>query len=197
MEMKLYAVKKSAGYLRQIFKVLVIAAAVLSFWILAGWIFGLFCSQDQMRAEAVSSGGWSISCSPFAVLIRQGHFSPGSGPAAVKAAYLIESGINLIGGTCQWAVLLLAFLLFDTALESPFTAKSGRYLRWMGALLCLGKILTEVGKTVLFSVFAGGVWSFFPEGLPVSAVLSGIVLWAAAAIFDYGCLLQQEHDETL
>ena len=197
MEMKLRTMQKSTGRLCGIFKVLTIAAAILLLWTLAGWIYGLFCPQPQMQAEPVASGGWSISAGPFSVLIRQGYFAPASGLTAVKAAYLIESGMSLLGGVFQWTVLLLAFLLFDAVQENPFTEKSGRCLRWIGALLCLGGVLPQLGKTVLFGTFAGGIWSFFPGGLPVGAVLSGMVFWAAAGIFDYGTLLQKEHDETL
>lgn len=196
MEIKLRAMQKSAKRLGGIFKVLSIAAAIFLLWMLAGWIFGLFCPQPQMEAAAAASGGWSVSAGPFSVLIRQGYFAPSAEPA-VKAAYLIESSMNLLGGACQWTVLFLAFLLFDAARENPFTEKSGRYLRRMGVLLCLGGVLPSVGKTVLFGTFAGGIWSFFPDGLPVGAVLSGMVFWAAAGIFDYGALLQKEHDETL
>ncbi len=197
MERKLRAMQKSTEFLRQVFKVLTIAASILFLWMLAGWIFGLFYPQPQMQAEPAASGGWSISAGPFSVLIRQGYFAPGSELASVKGAYLTEGGMNLVGGACQWAVFLLAFLLFDAAQENPFTEKSGRYLRWMGALLCLSGILLQVGRTVLFGAFFGGIWSFFPAGLPVSALLSGMVFWAAAEIFDYGTLLQKEHDETL
>ncbi len=198
MEKKLRMMKKGAGTLCQVFKVLTIVAAVLLLWMLAAWIFGLFCPPGQIQAQTTASGGWAVSAGPFTVLIRQGYLSPGTDLAtAAKAAYLIEGGMGLVGGACQWAVLWLSFLLFDRAKENPFTEKSGRYLRRIGVLLCLGKMLYEVGKTILFGVFAGGIWSFFPDGLPVNAVLSWLVLWTVSEIFDYGCLLQQEHDETL
>ena len=110
MERKLRAMQKSTEFLRQVFKVLTIAASILFLWMLAGWIFGLFYPPPQMQAEPAASGGWSISAGPFSVLIRQGYFAPGSELASVKGAYLTEGGMNLVGGACQWAVFLLAYM---------------------------------------------------------------------------------------
>lgn len=151
------------------------------------WIFGLFCTSEQMQAFETSYGGWSISAGPFVMQIQGGYFAPNAQLETVaKTAYSVESGMDLIAGACQWLVYFLAYLLFEQAQENPFTPKSSRYLRRIGALLCLGSVLPEFGRTILFRMLAGGLWSFFPSGLPVSSILAWLVLFAVSRIFDYG-----------
>lgn len=151
-----------------------------------------------MQAFETSYGGWSISAGPFVMQIQGGYFAPNAQLETVaKTAYSVESGMDLIAGACQWLVYFLAYLLFEQAQENPFTPKSSRYPRRIGALLCLGSVLPEFGRTILFRMLAGGLWSFFPSGLPVSSILAWLVLFAVSRIFDYGCALQREFDETL
>ena len=198
MERSLHSLQKSSAFLRRIFLVLLVIATAFLLWMAAAWIFGLFCTSEQMQAFETSYGGWSISAGPFVMQIQGGYFAPNAQLETVaKTAYSVESGMDLIAGACQWLVYFLAYLLFEQAQENPFTPKSSRYLRRIGALLCLGSVLPEFGRTILFRMLAGGLWSFFPSGLPVSSILAWLVLFAVSRIFDYGCALQREFDETL
>ncbi len=198
MERSLHSLQKSSAFLRRIFFVLLVIATAFLLWMAAAWIFGLFCTSGQMQAFETSYGGWSISAGPFVMQIQGGYFAPNAQLETVaKTAYSVESGMDLIAGACQWLVYFLAYLLFEQAQENPFTPKSSRYLRRIGALLCLGSVLPEFGRTILFRMLADGLWSFFPSGLPVSSILAWLVLFAVSRIFDYGCALQREFDETL
>ena len=198
MEKSLHSLKKTSELIRKIFLGLLVISSLFLLWTASAWLYGMFCAAEKVQVFQTASGGWSLSAGSFTVLIRQGYFAPSTPMEAMaKTTYLIESGMNLFADLFQWTVFFIAHSLFDTVQENPFSIRNGSYLRRIGALLCLGAVLPEIGKTVLFSALSGGCWSFFPGGLPVFSVLAWLVLFAVSKIFDYGCVLQKEHDETL
>lgn len=93
--------------------------------------------------------------------------------ALAAAAVLFKCGIDVT------VLILTRRMLRDVArTESPFSLIHVRRLRTMTALILVGSFVN------LFSIQVGE-W------------MLALVCWVLSLMFDYGCVLQQESDETL
>lgn len=102
--------------------------------------------------------------------------------------------------SCETAIVMLFFILLCNIASAtknsgtPFLLKNARRLQLAGwILLALGLISPVMRRLILSSGFetvSASAWE------PVTLLTAGILL-VLAKMFEYGCMLQQEYDETL
>ena len=206
MNQKREKFQKSCRILRSVSVVLLVITILASLSAAVGMVSFLTADPDSIDLYTASSRGkMTVTNGTFTAMIELSALPPSASLADgtpywdfhPKAAGTVSFAASLVAGIVQSVLFLYCVLLFDRAADEPFSAKTGKYLRRIGLFTLLLAALPELLLTVLLALFAGGLWYFYPNGLPFTGILAGAVLYAAAHIFDYGCFLQQEYDETL
>lgn len=94
-----------------------------------------------------------------------------------------------------WGVRML-FVNTERA-QTPFTAQNVKALRWVGGAMIGCFVLPQALSAILLLCAGQSDVVFINAGMPLLGIFLGVTLFSVAQIFQYGCRLQQESDETL
>lgn len=197
MEEKIKKVQKHCTKIAKIFWVLFALACVAAILTTVFFVRGALLPGDAFFSYPIDEQWWLNQ--------KDLHITPQTGeiPEVIgesipfKEIYLIQMGTAILGLVLFAAVFWLAACLFDRAAEQPFSRKNTSAVFYIGLLFLVAQTVPDILGTILYGAFTGGVWRFFPGGLPIFELLVFGVMAAMSKIFDYGWLLQEEYDQTV
>lgn len=169
------------------------------------------CRYDRFcRLMYIISTVAFLFCAASAVVLLLSVFSvsdlkegsTGSAIAGAVYGFLVIGGIGLL-----WNFGRQIFRRLKTA-ETPFCYDIADKIKGAGTAAVILAVIWEVYRMIAEAIamnhgnsfsMAGkdNVFTVFSQSFIVSVLLLGFVLIMAAYVFNYGCKLQQESDETL
>ena len=194
--------RKTGGLFCRILGVLLLLEIVfLCVYLLLG-VYELFQPEERFCA-VLHSDGWHI-------LLDGGPSAAGRIPAAtvsateaavfgsLKGVWAVSWIRGLLEGACLAGFLQALYRICFLCREEgrPFLPEIPGYIRRAAVWTAVGGFGAPLLMGVLLPLFCRAV-SVTPGVLGLESLLFGGALWLLALIFDYGCRLQQESDETL
>lgn len=105
-------------------------------------------------------------------------------------------GAAAVLGAFLFAVFFLAYKMFRdiNVARTPFDPKHVRTIKSIGVLVAVMTVVSNIVDRVAAEF---NTTATVGMGVDSSVILIGVVIYCLAYIFDYGCALQKQSDETL
>ncbi|APM37436.1 hypothetical protein [Clostridium kluyveri] len=97
------------------------------------------------------------------------------------------------------AIQLVAFLIFHAISKNktPFLPEVSRNIKIIGGLIMFSNAIAQWTASIISSIMSNHIKITIIDESVLLGLLLGLIFACLGAIFDYGCVLQKQDDETL
>lgn len=200
----LVAIKKRAGTIQSILKLILNIGVIICVVVFIGLIISFLASPDRFYAVKGTTD-WSLHYKltdmssfflsvPFEIIQPLDINSFSVKYAAITCLFTFLLRISLILYGIKQVEIILRSMAIDI---SPFTISNVKSLKKLARIIIIYSVAVDVLSSLLFSAFVTKVFYLNLSSIHLSGLLIGGVILVIADIFQYGVFLQNEFDSTL
>jgi hypothetical protein len=203
-EENIITIKKRAGTIQGIIKLVFIIGIIICFITLIGAVFSFFASPDKFSAVK-GYENWSFnykltdSCSfyigvPYKIMQPLDNYLFSAKYAAITCLFTFIIRISVILYGIKQVENILKSMANN---KSPFIINNVVRLKKLALIIIIYSATIDLISSLLFSGFVTRIFNFNLSNIHLSGVLIGGLIFLIADIFNYGVFLQNKFETRL